>query len=340
LKIPMNKFLNLLVNRKDLSRLESKELLGYLTEKNTSPLETVALLSALATKGETINEISGFIDGMKEKMFVVDSPEGAIDIVGSGGDGSGSINISTISALVTASCGVKVAKHGNRAASSLCGSADVLEALGVKIDLTPRKAEKVLKKVGMVFLFAPGFHPVMKQVGPVRKELGIRTIFNYLGPFLNPGNVKRMLLGAANLPLALMFLKIAKNLDYEHILIVASRDGLDEISVCEKTDAFEVKKGRVRKIIIDPLKLGFPKYKKSDLAGGDAKLNSQIARGILSGEYHGAKRDSVLINSAYALLISGKTKNVKQGLGVAEEALRSGKALNLLEELIKETNNE
>lgn len=334
----ITQYLNLLIKKQNLTRKQSRELLRILVSGNVTPAQIAAVLTALACKGETIDEIAGFARGMRELMLVVKVPKNAIDIVGTGGDGSNSFNISTIAALVVASCGVPVAKHGNRAASSKCGSADVLEAFGVKISLTPQTAQKVLEKTGMVFLFAPSFHPAMKIVGPIRKELKIRTIFNYLGPFLNPGKVSRMLLGVANLEMAKKFLEIAKKLEFKHLIIVTSNDGLDEISVADKTQAFELKNGKVRKFVIDPQKLGFKRYLKSELIGGEPKLNAEIAENILSGKEQGAKRDTVILNSTYGLLVSGKVKNVKEGIKLATEAIDSGKALKLLEQFIRETN--
>ena len=271
-------------------------------------------------------------------MLTVDADENVLDIVGTGGDGSNSINISTISAIVTAACGVKVAKHGNRAASSKSGSADVLEALGVNINLKPEKAKIVLDKVGLVFLFAPQFHPAMRIVGPVRKELKRRTIFNYLGPFLNPARATRMLLGVANLELAKKFLEIAKKLNFKHLIIVTSEDGMDEISVADKTFAFELKDGRVKEFMIDPQRLGFEKYLKTDLEGGVPKENAAIARNIINGEEKGAKREAVILNSAYGLLVSARVSNVEEGLKMARAAIDSGRAGEVLDSLVEETN--
>lgn len=331
-------FLKLLIEGNDLSRVQAKGLLRLLMKDETSPSDNAEVLKALAGKGESVEEIVGFAEGMRELMLSVGGTDDAVDIVGTGGDGSNSFNISTCSALVVSGAGVKVAKHGNRAASSKCGSADVLEALGVNINLNPEKAEEVLKKVGMVFLFAPSFHPAMKKVGPVRKELKIRTIFNYLGPFLNPVGVRRMLLGVANLELARKFLEIAKQLNYEYLMIVSSNDGLDEISVADKTSVFELRNGEVLEFVIDPAKLGFKKYSKGDLVGGDPEMNAEIVRNILRGEEVGAKREAVVLNSAYALVVAGKVKDVKEGMQLAEEVIDSGKALSVLENLIKETN--
>jgi len=331
-------YLDLIDKKQNLKQDQAYDLLRILVNGNTDPREISAALKGLASKGETVDEIVGFAEGMRELMVSVKAPEGALDIVGTGGDGSNSFNISTVSAIVTAGCGVLVAKHGNRAASSKCGSADVLEELGVNINLTPEKAAAVLERVGMVFLFAPMFHPAMKVVGPVRKELKIRTIFNYLGPFLNPGKVSRTLLGVANLELAHKFLEIAKKLDFEHLKIVTSNDGMDEISVADKTVAFELKNGKEREFVIDPLELGFKKYYKEELVGGDSKLNAEIAKDILSGKETGAKRDAVILNSAYALIVAGRVEDVRKGMKLAEEAISSGKALDVLENLIKETN--
>lgn len=333
----INNYLELLNNKKNLTQEQAEHLLGLLVG-DADNLQIADTLLGLANKGETVDEIVGFAEGMRALMLTVDAVEGVVDIVGTGGDGSDSFNISTVSAMVTAAAGVSVAKHGNRAASSKCGSADVLEALGVNINLTPGKASEVLEKVGMVFLFAPMFHPAMKVVGPVRKELKVRTIFNYLGPFLNPGKVTRMLLGVANLELARKFLEIAKKLKFDHLIIVTSEDGMDEISIAAKTKAFELKKGRVREFIIDPSELGFDKYTKEDLIGGEPKENAEIVRNILSGQDLGAKRDAVILNSAYGLLASGKVAEIEIGIELAREVIDSGKAQKILDRLIEETN--
>ena len=326
-----------LIKEKDLTEAQSGKLLKLLMEDKTTSGEIGEILKALADKGETVDEIAGFAKGMRALMVEVNNAVGAVDIVGTGGDGSNSFNISTTSAIVIAACGVPVAKHGNRAASSKCGSADVLEALGVNINLTPEKAKEVLEKTGMVFLFAPMFHPAMKKVGPVRKELKIRTIFNYLGPFLNPGKVKRMLLGVANHELALKFLDIAKKLDFKHLLIVSSNDGSDEISIADKTTALQLKNGKVEKFIIDPQKLGFKKYSKNDLVGGDAEVNARILKYILSGKEIGAKKDAIILNSAYGLLVAGKVTSADAGIALASDAIDSGKALKVLENLIEQS---
>lgn len=334
----INNYLSLIREKHNLTTAQAEDLLGILVGGNVNNSEIAEVLLALAKKGETVDEIVGFAEGMRSLMLTVDTDKDVLDIVGTGGDGSNSFNISTVSAIVVAACGVPVAKHGNRAASSKCGSADVLEALGVNINLTPERASQILEKAGMVFLFAPAYHPAMKIVGPVRKELKTRTIFNYLGPFLNPSKASRMLLGVANLDLAKKFLEIAKNMNFKHLIVVTSEDGMDEISIGSKTRAFKLIDGVEKNFIIDPADFGFDKYKKEDLVGGDPKENAEIARGILNGEEKGAKRDAVIINSAYALLVSGKVKEVEQGINMAREAIDSGKAQKMLNSLIEETN--
>jgi anthranilate phosphoribosyltransferase len=331
-------FAKLLKSKKDLSENQAKDLLGLLMDNDTNDEQIAEILILLSEKGESISEITGFIKGMRELMVEIESSPETIDIVGTGGDGSNSFNISTVSAIVAASCGAVVAKHGNRAASSLCGSADVLEELGVNINLNSKTAEEVLRKYGMVFLFARVFHPAMKKVGPVRKELKRRTIFNYLGPFLNPAKVRRMLLGAANMILARKLLEIAKQLEYEHVLIVTSDDGLDEISIASKTTVLELKNGVSKEFIIDPQKLGFGVFKKSELIGGDPAKNGQIVRDILDGKEQGAKRESVVLNSAYALLVSGRVSNVSDGIKMSREAIDSRKSFELLKKLRRVTN--
>ncbi len=297
--------------------------------------QIAAVLIALRTKGESVSEIAGFIESMRKHMVTVDG-EGAIDIVGTGGDGAGTFNISTAVSFVAAACGVKVAKHGNRAASSRCGSADVLEALGVNIMLTPKQAEEVLEKVGLVFLFAPLFHPAMKNIAPIRKELGVRTIFNFLGPFLNPARVKRALIGVPNVAIARKLAKVAAKLGYQHLLLIAGRDGMDEISIGDKTDAFVIQKSQIKKIIIDPQKYGIVKAPMTAIKGGDLEQNKQIIIDVLSGK-KGAARDIVVINSAYALLAAGRVSDVKEGIKLSQEAIDSGPAKQTLNNLVKET---
>lgn len=328
--------LNKLVNKQDLTQKEAGEFLLGLMDGQVTPVVAAAILTAMRIKGETIEEIIGFIKTMRAKMLTIKVPLNSIDVCGTGGDGSGTFNISTTASFVVAGCGVPVVKHGNRAASSLSGSADVLQALGVHIALTKEQAEKVLKKVGMVFLMAPLFHPSMKQVAVVRSELKIRTVFNFLGPFANPGGVKRQIIGVPNLQIAKKMAEVGRRLDYKHLMIVTSVDGLDEVSISAITYVFEVKGKKVRKYVIDPQKLGFKKEKKSALQGGDAAKNAAIIYDILSGQ-KGSKQDIVVLNSACALYAAGKVKTIRDGIVLARESITSGAAKRVLENLIKET---
>jgi anthranilate phosphoribosyltransferase len=265
-------------------------------------------------------------------MNVVDAP-GAFDIVGTGGDGAHLFNISTTASFVLAGAGICIAKHGNRAASSKCGSADVLEALGVNITLTPTAAAQVYNEAGIVFLFAPLFHPTVKNVGAIRKALQIRTLFNLIGPFSNPAQTQFQLIGVPSATSLTTLAPVAQKLGYTRVLIVHSRDGLDEVSTSAPTDAILVVKKKMTRLTIDPQKIGFTKPKKGSLAGGDASVNASITRAILAGE-KGPRRDIVLINAAAALFAAGVTRTIKEGVLVAEESIDCGRAQNALTSLI------
>jgi anthranilate phosphoribosyltransferase len=327
-------FLKTLVEGKNLTTKETQAFLNSVMKGSVSPALTAAILIALRMKGETSDEIVGFVRAMRENMEHVSAP-GAMDIVGTGGDGSGTFNISTASAFVVAGAGVKVAKHGNRAASSKCGSADVLEALGVNIKLSKEQAEEVFRKVGMVFMLAPLFHPATKEVVGVRKELKIRTIFNVLGPLANPASTPRQLIGVPSEKIAKTLAAVAKKLNYKRLLIIAS-DGMDEVSTFGKTSGYEVRGTSMRKVTIDPKKLGFKKARKKDILGGGAHVNADIVRSILDGE-KGPRRDIVVLNSACALYVSGNAKTVKDGIALAVHSLDSGNAKKVLEKLVRET---
>jgi anthranilate phosphoribosyltransferase len=331
----ITQLLNKVIEKKDLTTEETKTFLTQVMKGEMLPTQIAAILVALRMKGETTAEIVGFIQAMREHMLHVSVPD-AIDVCGTGGDGSGSFNISTAAALVIAGCGVPVAKHGNRAASSKCGSADVLEHLGVNIQLTAEQAENVLKRVGMVFLFAPLFHPATKNVVGVRKELKIRTVFNFLGPFLNPASVKRQLLGVTNMAVAEKLIEVAKKLDYEHLLMVTSNDGMDEISLSADTQVFELKNNQVKKFVINPQDYGFKKVAKKEIGEGTLEQNAQYIRDIVSGVKN-PRRDIVVLNSAVALYTAGKAKDIQEGVSLAEQAIDNGSAKQVLEQLIKET---
>lgn len=328
--------LNKLLNKQDLTQKEAGEFLLGLMDGQVTPVVAAAMLTAMRMKGESIEEIIGFIKTMRAKMLTIKVPANSIDVCGTGGDGASTFNISTTVAFVVAGCGVLVVKHGNRAASSKSGSADVLQALGVHIQLTPEQAEAVLEKVGMVFLFAPLLHPAMRQVALVRQELKIRTVFNFLGPFANPAGVKRQLIGVPNLQIAKKMAEAGRRLGYKHLMIVTSVDGLDEISINAKTYLFEVKGKKITKKTIDPQKMGFKKTSHKKLVGGDVQINAEIIKEILDGK-RGPKRDIVLLNSAVALYVAGRVKNIREGIILANKSIDAGAAKNILEDLIKET---
>ncbi|OGG19852.1 anthranilate phosphoribosyltransferase [Candidatus Gottesmanbacteria bacterium RIFCSPHIGHO2_02_FULL_40_13] len=329
--------LNKIVDKKDLTKKEAMVLMEEMLGGKLLPSQIAATLTALRMKGETVNEILGFIICMRSHMVKIRAPGQVIDTCGTG-DGKGTFNISTAVAFVVAGAGVPVAKHGNRGASSLCGSADVLEALGVNINLSPQQAEKMLEKTGFTFLFAPLFHPLLKFVAPVRRELKIRTVFNFLGPFASPAGVKRQIIGAPNIKLAEKLAKVATNLDYEHLLIVSSEDGMDEISLSAPTHIFEVRAKKVQKIIINPKEFGFGEADIMEIKGADAKTNAGIIRRILQGKV-GPQRDIVILNSAAALLVSGKAANLKEGLLLAKKSIESGKALEVLGKVVNYENH-
>lgn len=327
--------LRTVVQKHDLTTEESYAFLNDIMKGDVDPVQIGALLTALKMKGETVEEIIGLVQSMRKNMTKVAGSH-AIDVCGTGGDGKQTFNISTAVGLVVAGAGVSVAKHGNRAMSSRCGSADVLEALGVTIALTSSQAENVLKKTGFVFLFAPLFHVSMKQVALVRKQLGIPTVFNSIGPFANPARAKRQLIGVADGKLAAKLAKVASSLGYERLFIVTSMDGMDEISIFSKTKVFDVQGQRVSSFVIDPRQFGFTGGSLVNIQGGNACTNATIIQEILNGKT-GFCRDVVLLNSACSLLVAGKVRDIPTGIQLAKESIDSGKAKLILENVIKET---
>lgn len=330
----LQEIINKLVNKIDLTRSEAGEILEGIMRGELSQVQTGMVLTALRMKGETVEEIRGFIEALRKNM-VKFKAEGGFDIVGTGGDRKGSFNISTASAFVLAGGGVGVAKHGNRAASSLSGSADVLEALGMKIDLQPDAMGDVYQKTGMAFLFAQLYHPAYKPVVIVRKEMKIPTVFNFLGPFVNPASVKRQLIGVSNGEMADRLAEVASGMDYEHLILVHSNDGLDEVSIFANTNVIEVKGDKVRRYEFRPdeYEVG-GKFER--IIGGDAKVNAGILQDIFEGA-KGEPRDIVVVNSAFGFLAAGKVKNVKEGMELAEEVIDSGEAMEKMREVVRET---
>lgn len=327
----------ILVEGIDLSEKEMIGAMKDIMEGNASDAQIASFLTALRMKGETVLEITGAAKVMREKSARINAPEFTVDTCGTGGDMAHTFNISTTTALITAACGVPVAKHGNRSVSSRSGSADVLEALGVKIDLRPEAVEECLKATGFGFLFAPLFHPAMKYaVGP-RREMGIRTIFNILGPLTNPANAKRQVLGVFSDELTKPLAEALGNLGTIHAFVVHGEDGLDEITITDRTKVSELKNNRVDTYYIAPEDLGLSRAKIEDLIGGTAEENSKITLGILNGE-KGPKRDIVLMNTAAALIAGDAAKTLSDAVKKASHAIDSGAALKKLEEIKVFTN--
>lgn len=325
-----------LTNKEDLSYEMAETSMDEIMSGQATPVQMSAFLVAMAMKGETIEEITACASGMRKHCVKLLQDQDVLEIVGTGGDHSNSFNISTTSSLVISAAGVPVAKHGNRAASSKSGAADVLEALGVKITIEPEKSAEVLKKIGICFLFAQNYHLSMKYVAPVRKELAIRTIFNILGPLTNPAGANLELMGVYDEKLVEPLARVLANLGVKSAMVVYGQDGLDEISMSAPTTVCEVRDGNYESYVITPEQFGFERCKKEDLAGGTPEENAKIARRILEGE-KGPKRDAVVLNSAAAIHIA-KGISMEEAVKEAKEIIDSGKALKQLEEFIRLTN--
>ena len=326
-----------LSKRENLTAELLRESFIEIIEGKASTAQIAGFLMGLSTKGESEEEILTTVELFRDYAIKIKAPEGAIDIVGTGGDRSGSFNVSTATSFVVAGAGVPVAKHGNRSASSQCGSIDVLEELGIKVDMTPELAEKCLFECGMTVLFAPLYHPAMKKVAPVRKELKIRTIFNILGPMLNPAGVKRLLLGIFAKEYMDTIARVLLRLGAEDVMVVHSEEGLDEITVTGKTYIVRAKNGEIKSSGISPEEAGLQKASIDEIKGGDKKENARIILDILKGKA-GSPRDTVLINASAALQVAGRAKDFKEGIEIAKESIDSGKAYRKLEELKALTN--
>lgn len=329
-----------IVNKEDLSFDEAYAVMNEIMNGETTPTQNAAFLAALSTKSakaETTGEIAGCAKAMREHATPVDTDFDLFEIVGTGGDNAGSFNISTTSAIVAAAGGMKVSKHGNRAASSKCGTADCLEALGVNIEEDPDKCRELLEKVGICFFFAQKYHNSMKYVGAIRQELGFRTVFNILGPLTNPAHPKRQLLGVYDEYLIELLAKVLMELGVKRGMVVYGTDKLDEISLSAPTKVCEIKDGSLHTYEIKPEDFGLSRCKKEDLAGGDPKENAAITLSILNGE-KGAKRDAVLLNAGAALYIGEKAKSMQEGINLAARLIDSKKALKVLEDFIKVSN--
>jgi anthranilate phosphoribosyltransferase len=327
-----------LVDRQSLDRDEMHEVFGEMMDGRATDVQKSALLIALRMKGETAEEITGAAIAMRERVtpLTVDR-EQIIDTCGTGGDGRGTFNVSTIAALVAAGAGASVAKHGNRAVSSSCGSADVLTELGVNIDLDAARMSEVLSRTGISFLFAPKLHPAMGAVAAIRRELGVRTIFNVLGPLTNPAFARRQVLGVYSLHLVDIVARVLLALGADHAMVVHSRDGLDEISISASTTVCEVRDGAVRSYELRPEEIGVERHAAAGIAGGDARENARIAREVLGGTTS-ARSEIVAANAGAALYVSGAAPTIRDGVAMARESMASGQALAKLQELVAVTN--
>ncbi len=327
-----------LSQKKNLDYDTAHAVMDEIMSGQASPVQTSAYLTALAMKGETTDEITGSAAGMRAHCVKLLHDMDVLEIVGTGGDGANSFNISTTSSLVIAAAGVPVAKHGNRAASSKCGAADVLEALGVKITLPPERSADILKKINICFLFAQNYHVAMKYVAPIRRELGIRTVFNILGPLSNPAGANMELMGVYDKALVEPLAQVMANLGVKRGMVVFGQDKLDEISMCAPTSVCEIRDGWFQSYEITPEQFGYARCDKSELVGGMPEENAEITRSILSGREKGAKRQAVCLNAGAALYIAGVSDTLEGGVRLAEEMLDSGAAQRKLEAFIEESN--
>lgn len=326
-----------LTNKENLSYEEAKAIMNEIMSGEASDVQKSAYLTALTMKGETIDEITGSAEEMRNHAVQLSHEGDVLEIVGTGGDKSDSFNISTTSSLVIASAGVPVAKHGNRAASSKSGAADVLESLGVNITISPRKSAELLQNIGICFLFAQSYHTAMKYVGPIRKELGIRTIFNILGPLANPASANLQVMGVYDESLVEPLAKVLSNLGVKRALVVYGQDRLDEISASAETSVCEVKNGTFKSYTISPEQFGLIRCKKEELTGGTSDENAAITKAVLAGE-QGARRTAVVLNAGAGLYVAGKADSIEAGVRLAEELIDSGKAEKKLEEFVKYSN--
>jgi anthranilate phosphoribosyltransferase len=320
-----------------LTRDESARAFDRMMSGDATPSQMGGLLMGMRVRGETVDEITGAVSAMRAKMLRVDAPPEAVDVVGTGGDASGSFNISTCAALIVAGTGVPVAKHGNRALSSRSGAADVLTSLGVKIDLTPDQVSTCVREAGIGFMFAPTHHPAMKNVGPTRVELGTRTIFNLLGPLSNPASVKRQMIGAFSRQWIEPMAQVLKNLGSECVWVAHGSDGLDEITTSGPTYVAALENGKVRTFEINPEDVGIAHAKPEALRGGDADANAKALMAVLKGA-KGAFRDIAVLNAAAALVVAGRAEKLEDGVAMAARSIETGEAEGRLDRLIAVSN--
>ncbi len=334
-----NEILNQVIAGKDLSEDQMMTYLGEIMSGEKSDAEIASFLTALKIKGEAVSEIVAGAKVLREKAAPIDMGDlDTIDTCGTGGDSSGTYNISTAVAIVSAAAGVPVVKHGNRSVSSKCGCADVLEACGVKIDITPDQVKECVNEIGIGFLFAPTFHSAMRFVGPTRKALGFRTIFNILGPLSNPANAKAQVVGVFDERLTVIFAQVLKELGLRKVLVVHGRDGLDEFSTTDETLVSELNDGVITTYTVKPEDFGIKRASMNDLLGGETGLNAEILQSVLGGEM-GPKRDILLLNAGAALYVADKVTSIKEGMDLAAKVIDDGLATKKLEEFVAKTNN-
>lgn len=319
-----------LVLGRDLSREQARDAMQSLVDGEATPIQIGAFAIALRMKGETPGEIAGMAEVMRAAATHVDAGPDVMDVVGTGGDGAGTFNISTLSALIVASAGAKVAKHGNRSVTSQCGAADFLEAIGIAIDLSPGAVAQCVVESGFGFMFAPRYHPAMQHAIVPRRELGVRTVFNILGPLTNPAGAARQLTGVAVANLGRTLADVLALLDAKHAIVVHGQDGLDEISVSAPTDIHEVKNGEVRSYVLEPEQYGMRRWDRDAVRGGTVDANVRLARAVLNGET-GPARDVTLLNAGTALYVAGVSDSIAEGIVRAADEIDSGRALDRLD---------
>jgi anthranilate phosphoribosyltransferase len=323
-----------LLDGRSLTRDQARGVMDQVMAGEATTAQIAGLLIALRARGETAAEMAGFVDSMRAHATPIDVPTGTIDTCGTGGDRAGTFNISTAAALVAAGAGIPVAKHGNRAASSRCGSADVLEALGVDITLGPDGVRRCIESAGVGFCFAPTFHPAMRHAGPARRELGVRTVFNVLGPLANPGRVSRQALGVGAPALAPLMVQVLKELGHQRALVFYGEDGLDELTTTGVSRVFELKDGQVDQYELDPQELGLGRSKPDDLRGGTPAENAAILHEVLQGA-PGPRKNVVLLNGAAAVIAAGRADDWPAAIQVARESIEAGRARQALEKLVE-----
>lgn len=332
----MKEALSRLFDGESLTREEAARAMGLLMEGQVPAEQAAAFLGALRAKKETLDELTGFAEAMRSRMIPVPvraSPQPLLDTCGTGGSGTEAFNISTAVAFIAAAAGARVAKHGNRSVSSRCGSADVLEALGVRIDHSPDASAGLLERVGMAFLFAPAYHPALRHVAPVRRAIGVRTVLNILGPLVNPARVTRQVVGVPDRRFARLMAEVLRALGSEEVMVVTGEDGLDELSLSGPTRVLHLRDGRIIEGVVSPEDAGLPRALLEEVRGGDARENAAILESLLKNELSGPKRDIVLLNAAAALQVAGRATSLRDGVAAADGILQSGRAYGVLEEL-------